>query len=308
VASNWGRNTGYRATVEKPVRLFFGDVLERNSVNIIEAEYDGDAARIVPSRPIDVLGAVIPTLREQFTTHRAFSKATVAEAFGPYKSRLQELQATTLASTIFFNRGERFEPAELPSEAQWAPAFAVNVADFDGDGADDVFLSQNFFDTHLELSRCDAGRGLLLRNVGGGKMKAVAGRESGVEIYGEQRAAAICDYNHDGRVDLVVCQNSGETKLYTNTRAKPGLRVMLRGAAGNPDGVGAQVRVRYRGGRLGPVRNIAAGSGYWSQDGSTQIFGGDEGAEAVVVRWPGGKQQVAAVEANAKEIQIGFQP
>jgi enediyne biosynthesis protein E4 len=308
VASNWGLNSGYRATTERPARLFFGDVLERNSVDIIEAEYDGDAARIVPTRPIDVLGAVIPTLREQFTTHRAFSQATVAEAFGPYKSRLREMQATTLASTIFFNRGGKFEAVALPSEAQWAPAFAVNVADFDGDGADDIFLSQNFFDTHLELSRCDAGRGLLLRNVGGGKMKAVSGQESGVEVYGEQRGAAICDYNHDGRVDLVVTQNSGETKLYTNTRAKPGLRVTLRGPAGNPDGIGAQVRVRYRGGRLGPVRNIAAGSGYWSQDSSTQIFAVAHAPEAVVVRWPGGKEQVAPVATNTKELVVEFKP
>jgi len=32
----------------------------------------------------------------------------------------------------------------LPSEAQFSPAFAVVVADFDGDGAGDVFLSQIF--------------------------------------------------------------------------------------------------------------------------------------------------------------------
>ena len=32
----------------------------------------------------------------------------------------------------------------LPLEAQWAPAFGVNVGDMDGDGREDVFLSQNF--------------------------------------------------------------------------------------------------------------------------------------------------------------------
>jgi hypothetical protein len=308
VASNWGLNTGYRATPKSPERIYFGDLLESGAIDLIEAEYDSDPSRIVPTRPIDVLGAAIPPLRERYTSHRAFGQATIDEAFGPYKSRMREMEVTTLASTVFLNRGGKFDAVELPAEAQWAPAFAVCVGDFDGDGLDDIFLSQNFFDTQMELSRCDAGRGLWLRNLGGGKLKAVSGQESGIEVYGEQRGAAVCDFNHDGRVDLVVTQNSGETKLYTNSRAKVGLRVRLQGRAGNPDAIGAQLRVRYRGGKSGPVRNIAAGSGYWSQDSSTQVLGLADVPEAVWVRWPSGKEQTVSVEPNAKEIRVEFKP
>jgi hypothetical protein len=52
---------------------------------------------------------------------------------------------------------------ELPAEAQFSPAFGVCVGDFDGDGNEDVFLSQNFFATCLDTTRNDAGRGLWLR-------------------------------------------------------------------------------------------------------------------------------------------------
>jgi len=45
----------------------------------------------------------------------------------------------------FLNHGDHFEAIPLPAEAQLAPAFAVLLGDFDGDGAEDVFLSQNFF-------------------------------------------------------------------------------------------------------------------------------------------------------------------
>src|SRR6266545_2409746 len=38
-------------------------------------------------------------------------------------------------------------------------------------------------------------------------------------------------------------QTEAETKLYHNVRARPGLRVWLKGPAGNPNGVGAQVRL-----------------------------------------------------------------
>src|SRR5437016_9902649 len=165
---------------------------------------------------------------------------------------------------MFLNRGDHFEARALPAEAQWAPAFAVCVGDLDGDGKEDVFLSQNFFAMNLETSRCDAGRGLWLRGDGKGNLSAMSGQETGVKVYGEQRGAALCDYDGDGRVDLVVTQNGAETKLYRNTGGKPGLRVRLKGPVGNPTGVGAVARLRFAD-RYGPAREVHAGSGYWSQ-------------------------------------------
>src|SRR5205814_2421703 len=144
-----------------------------------------------------------------------------------------------------------FEAIPLPLEAQLAPAFAICVGDLDGDGAEDVFLSQNFFAVQPETSRYDAGRGLWLRGDGKGGFSAVPGQESGLKIYGEQRGAALSDYDGDGRVDLVVTQNGAETKLYHNSGAKPGLRVQLSGPPGNLSGVGAAIRLIF-GQRPGP--------------------------------------------------------
>ena len=99
--------------------------------------------------------------------------------------------------------------------------------------------------------RLDAGRGLWLRGTGGGKLEAVPGQKSGILVYGEQRGAALCDFNGDGRVDLAVSQNGAETKLYQNVLGKPGLRVRLNGPTGNPDGIGATLRLIF-GERMGP--------------------------------------------------------
>src|SRR6185295_15822005 len=158
-------------------------------------------------------------------------------------------------STVFLNRGDHFIGLTLPLEAQLAPAFAVCAGDLDGDGHEDLFLSQNFFATHPEYSRHDAGRGLWLRGDGRGSFAAVAGQESGLMIYGEQRGAALCDYDGDGRTDLAVSQNAAQTKLYRNTGAKPGLRVPLLRPPGNPTAVGAMLRL-VAGQKMGPAREI----------------------------------------------------
>ena len=117
---------------------------------------------------------------------------------------------------VFFNRSNRFAATALPQEAQFAPAFSVLVSDFNGDGFEDIFISQNFFDMPWEMHRLDAGRGLLLQGDGAGKFRAMSGEASGIKLYGEQRGAALCDYDADGRIDLVVTQNGAETKLFHN--------------------------------------------------------------------------------------------
>src|SRR5262249_13328583 len=158
-------------------------------------------------------------------------------------------QVNYLASAVFLNRGDHFEPVPLPDHAQFSTAFGINVADFDGDGREDLFLSQNFFDVRGEEFRQDAGRRLLLRGRGDGTFIAIPGQFSGIKIYGEQRGSAVCDYDNDGRPDLAVGENSGQTKLLRNVTAKPGLRIQLAGPPDNPSAIGARMRLKFASGK-----------------------------------------------------------
>ena len=62
---------------------------------------------------------------------------------------------------LFINTPDGFKAYPLPVEAQFTAAFSANVADFNNDGNEDVFLSQNFFDFPSQVSRLNAGKGLL---------------------------------------------------------------------------------------------------------------------------------------------------
>jgi hypothetical protein len=181
--------------------------------------YDEALQKRVPFRGLDFLGKAMPFLRERFQTHEAFAKAGFEEIF-PGQSD-NTLKAAWLDSTVFMNRGDRFEAIPLPDEAQMSPALAVCTADFDGDDLQDIFLAQNFLSTHPESPRLDAGVGLVLLGKGNGQFKPLSVNESGVRVYGEQRGCAAADFDHDGRIDLAVTQNGAATKLFRNKSARP---------------------------------------------------------------------------------------
>ena len=204
---------------------------------------------------------------------------------------------------VRFNRGNHFEVHLLPFEAQLAPAFGICVADFDGDGHEDIFLAQNFFACQPETPRYDAGRGLWLRGNGHGEFTPVVGQESGIKIYGEQRGCAVADFDGDGRVDLAVAQNGAEMKLYRNTEAKPGLRIRVQGPAENPHTIGACVRLGNEG-HFGPMRELHSGSGYWSEDSAVSVMNGAPQSNQLWIRCPGGKTATVPLPANAREITV----
>jgi hypothetical protein len=303
IASNWGLNNRYKTLGVEGVRLYYGDFVGEHRVDLLEAYFDRKMNMVVLFRTLPAVGMAMPFVKERFPTQEAFGAASIADILGDLQSQSKELRLTTLTSMVFLNRGDHFEPRELPLEAQLAPAFAVCVADADGDGYEDVFLSQNFFAVQPELPRCDAGRGLWLRGDGAGGLTAMPGHESGVMVYGEQRGAAVCDYDADGRVDLVVSQNGAQTKLFHNTGAKRGLRVRLVGLPGNPAAVGACMRLVF-GQNMGPAREIRVGSGYWSQDSSVQVMATPEPPTRIWVRWPGGLTTTNDIPKGALEIKL----
>jgi VCBS repeat protein/ASPIC/UnbV protein len=212
VGGNLGQNTRYESF--KPLKVFKADWNGDGVPEYLEAYQDG--GRLLPVQPSHVVAAALPWIRERFPTAEAYAKATFQEIHGERLKDTTEIELNWLKSTVFLNRGQTFEAQPLPLEAQLAPVSAICVADFDGDGKQDLFLAQNLFAVHPETSRFDAGRGLLLRGDGDGRFTAIPGQESGILIYGEQLRAAACDYDHDGRVDLAVMQTGGQTKLYRN--------------------------------------------------------------------------------------------
>jgi enediyne biosynthesis protein E4 len=304
VAANWGRNwrMDQPTGMELPAHLYYGEFAGDGLLQTLLASYDPMLSLITPWRDLAAIRAAIPAVASRVIDHRAYGRSSIETLLGDRMPAAHRLTATTPDSMLFLNRGDHFEPHPLPIEAQFAPAFGISVADFNGDGHEDLFLAQNFFGVDAETSRHDAGIGLVMLGDGRGQFRPLGPREAGFSIYGEQRGSAVADYDGDGRVDLVVAQHSGATRLLRNASGQPGVRVTLRGTSANPRAIGAVVRLHF-GERKGPVREIRSGSGFWSQDAATQVLAAPENPTMLEVRWPGGKTQLWPWPPSARWVE-----
>ena len=131
----------------------------------------------------------------------------------------------------------------------------------------------------------------MLRGDGQGGLEAVSPAASGLVVPGDAKGLAVADLAGTGSPDLLVTRNNAPTLAFKNNRV-PGnnsLRILLRGAKGNPSAVGARVSLELEGG-ASQVAEVHAGSGYMSQSSPSCFFGYPDATPPlrVRVRWPSG--------------------
>ena len=299
VAGNIGINSAYELYDGNEITWYHGDLSGGGTHDVFEAYGSG-----LPLRNFQEVRRAIPFLQELYPTYAAFADAPAREILGEQKSKLRAIKINVLESVVMINRGAGFDITPLPLQAQLAPVFGITTADFDGDGSEDLFLAQNFFGTRPDFPRMDAGRGLVLKGDGKGGFDPLSAESSGIRITGDQRGCAVADFDHDGRVDLLVGQNAGQTKLYRNRLAKRGLRVRLSGKIGNPNCIGARLRLGTLT-ALGPATEVRSGGGYRSQDASVRVLAlGDETPARLQVTWPSGKKTTTVIQKGTTEITV----
>lgn len=305
VATNRGLNSSYQLRENKPLRMYYDDFNRDGRVDIIEA-YAAQNGDYVPRKRLYEFQS-LPMIAGRMESHQQFANTTLKGIFGALLPGIPYKEINTLEHMIFINTGRGFEAHPLPKQAQFSAAFYAGVADVDNDGNEDLFLSQNFFAVPGQAPRLDAGRGLWLKGDGNVGMEAVPGNLSGIKIYGEQRGAALGDFNRDGKVDLAVSQNGAETKLYINRTGERGLRIKLCGPPQNMDGIGSGIRLVYKDGDKGPGREVQSGSGYWSQNSFTQVMGMEKEPDKIVVTWFDGTIQTVNVTENLQNYTINYE-
>ena len=131
---------------------------------------------------------------------------------------------------------------------------------------------------------------------------------SGFDFPDDGRAVAQCDWDFDGDVDLWITNRSGpQVRFLRNDLASPNhfLTIRLEGKTCNRDAIGARVELTLSNPQsallpreTGPspklIKTSRAGEGYLAQSSKWLHFGLGAATEIeqVVVRWPGGEEEV----------------
>lgn len=278
VVTNFGLNTKYHASAERPALLYYGDFDGSGAMQLVEAEFEHD--RLFPIRGRSCSSQAMPFIREKFATYKDFALASLDDIYTEKcLTDAKRFEATSLESGVWINRlrgagrGTRdegsgsqavvaqenasralgpaarvppkFEFVPLPRLAQISPSFGVVANDFNIDGNVDIFLAQNFYTPQWETGRMDSGVGLLLAGDGDGTFKPISPSESGLVIAGDAKSAVLDDINADGRPDLVVGVNNGELSAWRGARdAGRGTRKTM---ASSPQPLAPNLAIRLRG-------------------------------------------------------------
>jgi enediyne biosynthesis protein E4 len=308
VVGNVGLNTQYHADPAHPALLFSADFRgEGEEPQLVEAYYEGD--RLYPWRSLKRLGASIPSVLKRFPRNDAYARATLGEILGDEMlAGARRFAATELRSGVLLSQPDgtfRFEP--LPRIAQISPLQGMAAGDFCGDGHAGIYAVQNSYAPIPSVGRFDGGLSQLLRGDGRGHFTPVAPVKSGLVVPGDAKALAILDLGREGWPDFLVTRNNGSTLAFRNRgiAGHRSLRVVLRGALGNPTAVGARITVELADGSE-QTSEVYAGSGYYSQSTSACFFGYPEGVPPtkIRVRWPSGETTEHGFPAGSSTLTL----
>lgn len=217
MASNWGSNTRWQSRRTQTLRLYAGDFDSDGTTECLEAFFDPETQQFVPEHGLGFLSQFWPQIAQRFPTFRSLATVGIDQVLGSDLNKALRTEANWLETTLFLNRGDRFEARMLPMEAQFAPVFGMAAADFDGDGNLDVALAQNFSGVRGMEPKMQGGRGLVLLGDGRGGFVAQTSEQSGLRVDGDGRACIAADFDGDGRPDLAMSQWNGEVKIFKNT-------------------------------------------------------------------------------------------
>ena len=210
MAGNIGFNIKYKASPEKPFKLYVDDFDGNGSHDTYLGFYEGD--KCYPVRGRQCSSEQMPFVKRKYKTYNEFASATIQDVLNEKLSNTsQEFDAYNLANTLFINEnGKEFKTQILPNEAQFSPVYGIDEIEIDG--LKSLICVGNFYDREVETTRSDAGTGFLI-NIKDSEVHVERTNQLGLNANKDARSIHVI--NGGNKEVIAVGNNNDFLQLFT---------------------------------------------------------------------------------------------
>ncbi|MBM1104754.1 VCBS repeat-containing protein [Aurantibacter crassamenti] len=214
ICGNWGLNSKFNASKEKPITLYRNDFDTNGSIEVLVTYFYNDIETTFASK--DDLVKQLPFLNKKYLSYNKFAKASIKELFGGENlNNSDKKQVYELQSSVFINDGDNnFTIKSLPLIAQSSQINSIAVDDVNNDGYDDLILAGNNYQISTQLGRLDGCHGLILQNDKKGGFSWV--KEQNLDINGVSRT--IKNITVDGVPGYLIGRNNSTPIVLLKTK------------------------------------------------------------------------------------------
>ena len=212
IAGNLGLNTRFRASSDKPISMYINDYDQNGKIDHILTVFNGEKA--YPLAMKKELTSQLPHLLTKYLKHEDYKEKTVVEIFPPDQlASAIKLEVFETASMVFWNEEGHFVGQPLPFEAQLAPVYDILVEDIDADGTPEILLGGNLYRAKPQVGIYGASHGVVLKQVGERKFRALKAAKTGLFLRGKTRDLVKVKWK--GRNLLLIAKNNDSIKTYS---------------------------------------------------------------------------------------------
>ncbi len=187
IVGNYGLNSQLSSISELPLKLYYEDFDQNGTIDPVVAKtVDGTE---YPFAFRDDLIGQLPFLKKQVPSYSDYAQADMNSLFTDYElDNVIQKRVDVLASVVLLNRKNgSFQMESLPWQAQQSPIYALEVADVNQDGYQDVLLGGNQVGAMVQLGPNLANKGTLLLGTGDSRFRTDGVGSSSLGVQGEVR-------------------------------------------------------------------------------------------------------------------------
>jgi hypothetical protein len=217
IVGNEGDNNQFKATREKPMKIFeIKDTANKINSYLFSYYFKDREAFSAPRN--EMLHQFVP-YRKIFTDFSSYASLDVKGFFAKVGLPMPApvMQCTNLLSGVYINKGENaYEFVPFPEIMQISRISTIGEVDWNYDGRKDYILSGNFYGYKNQFGPCDGISAYILENEGNGKYRVVMPEESGLFISGQVKK--ICVTQTADKCRVLFVRNNDKICVYDNNK------------------------------------------------------------------------------------------